>query len=226
MRLLLAEDEKALSKALTVLLKHNNYSVDAVYNGQEALEYLEADIYDGVILDIMMPKVDGLTVLKTIREKGNTVPVILLTAKSDLNDKITGLDYGADDYLAKPFATQELLARIRAITRRRDGKMDGVTLSYNGVQLKKLTFELSYQGKSVKLNNKEFQMAEMFIGSPGRVYSVDYFMDRVWGFDSEAEMNVVWVYISYLRKKIKEIGAPLKITANRNVGYYLERADD
>ena len=226
MRLLLAEDEKALSKALTVLLKHNNYSVDAVYNGQEALEYLEADIYDGVILDIMMPKVDGLTVLKTIREKGNTVPVILLTAKSDLNDKITGLDYGADDYLAKPFATQELLARIRAITRRRDGQMDGVTLSYNGVQLKRLTFELSYQGKSVKLNNKEFQMAEMFIGSPGRVYSVDYFMDRVWGFDSEAEMNVVWVYISYLRKKIKEIGAPLKITANRNVGYYLERADD
>lgn len=104
--------------------------------------------------------------------------------------------------------------------------MDGVTLSYNGVQLKRLTFELSYQGKSVKLNNKEFQMAEMFIGSPGRVYSVDYFMDRVWGFDSEAEMNVVWVYISYLRKKIKEIGAPLKITANRNVGYYLERADD
>ena len=174
----------------------------------------------------MMPKVDGLTVLKTIREKGNTVPVILLTAKSDLNDKITGLDYGADDYLAKPFATQELLARIRAITRRRDGKMDDVTLSYNGVQLKRLTFELSYQGKSVKLNNKEFQMAEMFIGSPGRVYSVDYFMDRVWGFDSEAEMNVVWVYISYLRKKIKEIGAPLKITANRNVGYYLERADD
>ena len=155
MRLLLAEDEKALSKALTVLLKHNNYSVDAVYNGQEALEYLEADIYDGVILDIMMPKVDGLTVLKTIREKGNTVPVILLTAKSDLNDKITGLDYGADDYLAKPFATQELLARIRAITRRRDGKMDGVTLSYNGVQLKRLTFELSYQGKSVKLNNKD-----------------------------------------------------------------------
>ena len=120
MILLLAEYEKALSKSLTVLLKHNNYSVDAVYNGQEALEYLEADIYDGVILDIMMPKVDGLTVLKTIREKGNTVPVILLTAKSDLNDKITGLDYGADDYLAKPFAMQELLARIRAITRRRD----------------------------------------------------------------------------------------------------------
>lgn len=225
MRLLLAEDEKSLSKALVTILKHNNYEVDAVYNGQDALCYLEADIYDGVILDIMMPKIDGLTVLKTLRKQGNTVPIIMLTAKSEVDDKVLGLDYGADDYLTKPFSTQELLARIRAITRRQTDQKSNV-LEYNGLKLDLKTYELIYEDKSVKLGNKEFQMMEVFMRNPKQIFSVDYFMDKVWGFDNQAEINVVWVYVSYLRKKLKDVSAPIVIKANRNIGYCLGTEND
>ncbi len=221
MRLLLAEDEKDLSKALCTMLKYNNYSVDAVFNGQDALDYIDTGIYDGVILDIMMPQVDGLTVLKTIRNKGNKIPVLLLTAKTEIDDRCLGLDLGADDYLSKPFAMKELLSRIRAMIRRKSENLENV-LKYGNVTLNVQTFELCAGEKSVKLSNKEFQMLEMFMRSPKRVISIDQFMTKIWGFDSEAEFNVVWVYISYLRKKLKSINASLEIKANRNVGYYLE----
>ncbi len=221
MRLLLAEDEKDLSKALCTMLKYNNYSVDAVYNGQDALDYIDTGIYDGVILDIMMPKVDGLTVLKTVRNKGNKVPILLLTAKTEIDDRCLGLDLGADDYLTKPFAMKELLSRIRAMIRRKSETASN-TLVFGNVTLNRQTFELCSGDKSVKLGNKEFQMIEMFMLFPKKVISVEQFMTKIWGFDSEAEINVVWVYISYLRKKLKSINANIEIKANRNVGYFLE----
>lgn len=202
MRLLLAEDEKPLSKALTAILERNNYSVDAVYDGEEALEYLDADNYDGVILDIMMPKVDGITVLKTIRNRGNLIPVLLLTAKSEVDDKVAGLDAGANDYLAKPFHSKELLARIRAMTRTQTAQADS-KLQIGNVTLDRATFELSTPAGSFRLANKELQMLELMMSNQSHLISAERFMEKIWGYDSEAEVNVVWVYISYLRKKLR-----------------------
>ncbi len=225
MRLLLCEDEIALSKALTTILKHNNYSVDAVYNGLDALDYLDTGLYDGAIIDIMMPKMDGITLLKTIRERGNKIPVIMLTAKSEIEDKVLGLDMGADDYLTKPFDTKELLARIRAMIRRRESHVDDV-ISYNGVNLNRSIFELEFYGNSVSLNNKEFQMLELLMLNPERVISVEKFMEKIWGYDTETEISVIWVYVSYLRKKLKQIGAPVTIKSNRNLGYSIAKTND
>ena len=225
MRLLLAEDEKELSNALVAIFRHNNYSVDAVYNGQDALDYLETGIYDGVILDIMMPKVDGITVLKTIRAKGNRVPVLLLTAKSEIDDRVKGLDSGANDYLSKPFAVQELLARIRAMTREHTAAADN-TLTFGNVVLNRATCEISSPMAHFKLANKEYQMMEMFMANPKHIISADKFMDKIWGFESETEQNVVWVYISYLRKKLIALGADCNIKASRGLGYSLELNDD
>ena len=221
MRLLLAEDEKALSKALTAILERNNYAVDAVYDGQAALEYLEADNYDGVILDIMMPKVDGITVLKEIRKKGNLIPVLLLTAKSEVDDKVEGLDAGANDYLAKPFHSKELLARIRAMTRIRTGQSSS-TLQLGNVVLNRATFELSTPKGSFRFANKEFQMMELLMSNPDTLISSERFMEKIWGYDSEAEINVVWVYISYLRKKLAALHANIQIKVTRSLGYSLE----
>lgn len=221
MRLLLAEDEKELSNALVTVLKHNNYSVDAVYNGQDALDYLETENYDGAILDIMMPKIDGLTVLKTIRSHGNSVPVLLLTARSEIDDRVEGLDCGADDYLTKPFSMKELLARIRAMTRRKTDTTDSV-LKYSDIELDRSTYQLSCKGKELRLASKEYQMLEMLMVNPGQIISANQFMDRIWGYDSEAEMNVVWVYISYLRKKLASIDSSVQIKATRGLGYSLE----
>lgn len=225
MRLLLAEDEKALSKALTTILKHNHYSVDAVYNGQDALDYLETDIYDGVILDIMMPKVDGITVLKKIRAAGNRVPVLMLTARSEIDDRVLGLDCGADDYLTKPFAAKELLARIRVMTRRQLETVDTV-LSFEDISLNRATFELASGEASLRLANKEFQMMELLLERPGQVISTERFMEKIWGYDSDAELNVVWVYISYLRKKLNKLNAGVQIKVVRNAGYLLEVSHD
>lgn len=224
MRLLLAEDERDLSKALVSILKHNNFTVDAVFDGEEALEYLSAEVYDGVILDIMMPKKDGITVLKEVRESGNAVPILMLTAKSEVDDKVLGLDSGANDYLTKPFATAELLARIRSMTRRQGVAQDN-RLRYGNLVLDRTTYELSTGENSTRLNNKEFQMMEMLMLSPKVAISVDRFMDKIWGWESDAEINVVWVYISALRKKLKSIGANTLIAANRNVGYSLVIAE-
>lgn len=221
MRILFAEDEKALSKALTAILERNNYSVDAVYDGQEALEYLEADNYDCVILDVMMPKVDGITVLKEIRKKGNLIPVLLLTAKSEVDDKVLGLDAGSNDYLTKPFHSRELLARIRAITRTQTTQANS-RLQYGNVTLDRATFELSTPTGGFQLSNKEFQMLELLMSTPHNLISSERFLEKIWGYDSDTELNVVWVYISYLRKKLTALHAEIQIKAMRNAGYSLE----
>ncbi len=221
MRLLLAEDEKELSKALCAILKHNNFSVDPVYNGQDAFDYGLDENYDGIILDIMMPKMNGLQVLKKLRENGISTPVLILTAKSEVEDKIIGLDTGADDYLTKPFNMGELLARVRALTRRKSEFSPNV-ITFGNITLNRETFELSSELSSLRLGNKEFQMLEMLITNPGRLISTEQFMERIWGYETEAEINVVWVYISYLRKKLGNIGAKVEIKAVRGVGYTLE----
>ena len=221
MRLLLAEDEHALSKALTAILERNNYSVDTAYDGLEALDYLEADNYDGVILDIMMPKKDGITVLQEIRKKGNLIPVLLLTAKSEVEDKVLGLDAGANDYLTKPFNSRELLARIRAMTRTQIAQANS-QLKFGNVTLDCATYALSTVSGSYRLANKEYQIMEMLMSNPKRLVSSERFMEKIWGYDSEAEINVVWVYISYLRKKLTALHADVQIKASRNSGYTLE----
>jgi DNA-binding response OmpR family regulator len=221
MRLLLAEDEEELSEALAAVLRHNNYSVDTVYDGQEALDYLEGQEYDGVILDIMMPKKNGIEVLKTIRAHKNQVPVLLLTAKTQVDDRVEGLDAGADDYLGKPFAMKELLARVRAMTRRREGLTDNL-LTIGNLSLNRLTFELSVGEEKVRLANKDFQMIEMLMVNPGQIISTERFMEKIWGYDSETEINVVWVYVSNLRKRLAALGADVEIKAVRNQGYSLE----
>ena len=221
MRLLFAEDEKALSKALTAILERNHYTVDAVYDGQSALDYLDTDNYDGVILDIMMPEVDGRSVLKRIRHQGNLVPVLLLTAKSEVDDKVQGLDAGANDYLAKPFDSKELLARIRAMTRAQTAQTSS-KIKIGNVTLDRASYELSTPAGSFRLANKEFQMLELLMSNPHQIISSERFMEKIWGYDSEAEINVVWVYISYLRKKLTALHADVSIKATRNAGYSLE----
>lgn len=225
MRILLCEDERDLSDALSAILKHNNYSVDQVYDGLEALDYLEASNYDVVILDIMMPKLDGVEVLRRLRASGSDIPVIMLTAKSQIEDKILGLDSGADDYLTKPFDSSELVARLRAITRRVSTALQSV-LSLGNTQLDTASFVLSTDSGSVTLTNKEFQMMEYFMLNAGNVISADSFMEKIWGYDSDTEINVVWVYISYLRKKLSSLGSNLKIKVSRNIGYSLVVDDD
>ncbi len=222
MRILLCEDEVELSSALTAILKHNQYGVDAVYDGQEALDYLDSDNYDAVILDIMMPKIDGIEVLKTMRRGGNNTPVLMLTAKTQIDDKVLGLDSGANDYLTKPFETRELLARLRVMTR--GGGNEGGTslLAVGNLTLNRATFALKSPTGEFRLANKEFQMMEMLMMGGAQLISSERFMEKVWGYDSESELNVVWVYISYLRKKLTALGADVQIKATRNTGYSLE----
>ncbi len=222
MRILLAEDEKALSKALVTILERNSYSVDAVFDGQSALDYLENDNYDVVILDIMMPKIDGLTVLKRVRQEKNLIPILLLTAKSEVDDKVEGLDAGANDYLTKPFHSKELLARIRAITRSHTVQSNSKLIMGN-VTLDQANFELSTSIGSYRLTNKEFQILELMMSNPNQLISSERFLEKIWGYDSEAEINVVWVYISYLRKKLTALHADIYIKAVRNAGYSLEQ---
>ncbi len=224
MRLLIAEDEKSLSKALTVILEKNNYSVDAAYDGVEALDYLAVGQYDGLILDIMMPRMDGLTVLRRLRAKGNNIPVLMLTAKSEIDDRVTGLDCGANDYLTKPFDTKELLARIRAMTRGRSGSQSSV-LTMGNISLDRTTYELSSPSGSFRLANKEFQVMELLMSNPKQLIPTELMMEKIWGFDSDSEINVVWAYISYLRKKLTALNADIKIKASRNAGYSLEAVE-
>lgn len=220
MRILLAEDERSLARAVLKIFEKNNYSADAVYNGEDALTYIESGNYDVAVLDIMMPKMDGITVLKNIRAKGNQIPVLILTAKSEIDDKVLGLDSGANYYLTKPFDTKELLATIRAITRSQT-EVDS-KLSVGNITLDRASFELSSPTGSFRLANKEFQMMEMLMSNPHHLISAERFMEKIWGFDSEAEINVVWVYISYLRKKLAALNANIQIKASRNAGYSLE----
>ena len=224
MRLLLAEDEKDLADALEAMLKHNNYSVDVVNNGQDALDYLMLDDYDGAILDVMMPQMDGVTVVRKLRDNKKSTPVLLLTAKSEIEDKVYGLDSGADDYMTKPFVTKELLARVRSMTRRQATFTSNV-LELGNVSLSKHTFELSTEKDKVRLSNKEYQMMELLMRNPGNVIQTEQFLEKIWGYDSDSEINVVWVNISYLRKKLKALDANVQIKATRNVGYTLEMLD-
>ena len=221
MRILLAEDEKSMSKALAAILTKNNYAVDAVYDGEEALSYLLTGDYDCAVLDVMMPKMDGFEVLKSIRAKGMTLPVMMLTAKSQIDDKVEGLDLGANDYLTKPFESKELLARIRAITRSNTPAADN-TLKYGNITLNRANFELSGPKGTVKLAAKEFQMLEYLMANPGMLISTERFMDKVWGLDFEGDISIVWTNLSYLRKKLAQVGANVKIKATRNAGYSLE----
>ena len=221
MRLLFAEDEKSLSRAITAILKKNHYEVDAVYDGEEALAYLECGTYDGAILDIMMPKKDGLTVLKEIRRQGINTPVLMLTAKAEIDDRVLGLDSGANDYLTKPFAAPELLARIRAMTRTQMTQNTS-SLSFGNLSLNQTSFELSSSSGSYQLTNKEFQLLELLMANPGQVISSDRLFEKIWGYESDADPSVIWVYISYLRKKLTALNASVRIRAIRNAGYRLE----
>ena len=205
-------------------MQRNNWSVDAVYNGEDALAYLEAGCYDAAVLDIMMPMMDGITVLKRARAEGISVPILMLTAKAEIEDRVLGLDSGANDYLPKPFDTRELLARLRSITRSRTEA--DTKLSFGNVVLDRATFELSSPTGSFRLANKEFQMLEYLMINPRRVISPEMFMEKIWGYDTEAEINVVWVYISYLRKKLAALQANVQIRSTRNAVYSLEDGND
>jgi len=221
MRLLLAEDEKILSDALTTILTHSNYSVDVVYNGYDALDYLKIGNYDGAVLDIMMPRMDGLSVLRNIREKGLTLPVLMLTAKAEIDDRVVGLDSGADDYLTKPFDSKELLARIRSMTRRQP-ELQNTVLRFGDLALNRANFDLIGTHDSIRLKCKEFQIMEILMRNPGQFIPTERFLEKIWGYNSETELNVVWVYISSLRKKLAVLGVRVQIRVARGIGYSLE----
>ena len=221
MRILVADDEPEMTMVLEALLRRENYSVDVVHNGQDALDYGLADNYDCLVLDIMMPQKDGIQVLRALRDQNVSTPVLLLTAKSQVEDRIAGLDCGADDYLAKPFHNGEFLARVRALTRRGQVYTPSV-LTAGNVRLDCSTFELQCGGSAIRLGSKEFQMLELLMRQKGRVISVEQFMERIWGYDSDVEISVVWAYISYLRRKLGAIGADVRIATRRGFGYVLE----
>ena len=221
MRLLIAEDELDLAEALTVFFEKNHFSVDAVHNGFDAYEYASSGGYDGVILDVMMPKMNGIQVLERLRAEGCKTPIMMLTAKGQKDDRITGFNAGADDYLPKPFDPDELLSRVRAMLRRGETYRPTV-LAYGDLTLDPGSGLLTCGDKSLRLSGREFQVLELFMRSPRQVFSAERIMELVWGWDNEAEINVVWVNISNLRKKLRSIGSRVSLRANRGLGYLLE----
>ena len=221
MRLLLAEDEEAMSEAVADILEYHKYQVDTVYDGNEALDYIHAAEYDGIILDIMMPERSGLEVLRQIRSEGCRTPVLLLTAKSEIEDRIEGLDLGADDYLAKPFHMGELLARIRAMLRRREDYTPDIR-SFGDVTLDPRTSELRCGDKSVELSRLECRMMDTLMLNHGIYLSSEDLLEKVWGYESDADVGSVWVYISYLRKQLAKVGSSVAVKAKRGTGYMLQ----
>ncbi len=221
MKLLYAEDEISMSEAVVDILTYHKYIVDVVYDGEEALTFAQSEIYDGIILDIMMPKLNGLEVLKILRKSGNKTPILLLTAKSQVEDRIEGLDLGADDYLPKPFAMGELLARIRAMLRRKETFTPNI-LTLGNTSLNMQSYELSTNGKSLVLPKLEYQLMELLMLNKGMYLSTETLLIKVWGYNTDIELGTVWVYISYLRKKLASLNANITITAKRNAGYTLE----
>lgn len=221
MKLLLAEDERELSEAVVDILTFYHYMVDAVYDGEDALAYARAGQYDGIILDIMMPGKSGLEVLEQLRREGCRTPILLLTAKVQVEDRIQGLDMGADDYLTKPFVMGELLARIRAMLRRRE-EFTPDLLTCGDLTLNRLNFELSSRGKSVVLPKLEYRLMELLMLNQGICLSSETILEKVWGYDTEAELGAVWVYISYLRKRLVHLGTQVELRAKRGIGYTLE----
>lgn len=224
MRILIAEDEAGIAKALKVILEKNKFSADVVYNGTDALDYITNSSYDAVVLDIMMPGMNGLEVLTRARAMGIKTPVMLLTAKSEVDDRVAGLECGADDYLPKPFATSEFVARVRALTRRSNNYVHSV-LSLGNTQFNCSRYTLSRGGETVVLSNKEYQLMELFMRNPRRVFSSEHVMELIWGYDAEAEIDVIWTYISFLRKKLRQIGANIEIKTIRGAGYALEEKE-
>lgn len=221
MRILLIEDEEALAEALAEILEQNHYAVDVVHRGSLGLDYAKSDIYDLILLDIMLPEVDGLTILKTLRRLHISTPVILLTAKSEVQDIVTGLDAGSDDYLAKPFSTGELLARIRALSRR-GTSYQGEIWSFKDLSFNKGTMELSCGSSSIRLGLKEAQLMELLLNNPKQVMPKNLLIEKIWGLDSDAEYNNIEVYISFLRQKMSFLDTAVQIKTVRGVGYQLE----
>ncbi len=221
MKLLIAEDEQDLAEALTAFFEKNQFTVDAVPDGQEAYAYASSGGYDVVILDVMMPKLNGVEVLRRLRAEGFSAPVMMLTAKAEKDDRVEGFDAGADDYLPKPFAPDELLSRVRALLRRA-GAYTPTVLRFGGLTLDCSAGLLSCGTESVRLSGREFQVMELLMRSPRQLFSADKIMERVWGWDSDAEISVVWVHISNLRKKMKAIGSSASVRAVRGMGYLLE----
>ena len=221
MKILYAEDEPAMSEAVTDVLTYHKYNVDAVSDGEEALAYAEAEDYDAIILDVMMPKLSGTEVLKILRDRGCKTPVMLLTAKAEIEDRIVGLDLGADDYLTKPFAMGELLARVRAMLRRREDFTPDI-LTCGNLSLNMQNYELSSDSGSFVLSKIEYQMMELLMANQGRYFSTEDILVKVWGYDTDADVGIVWVYISYLRKKLTSLKANVELKAKRNIGYTLE----
>ncbi|CAM3548023.1 response regulator transcription factor [Marinicrinis lubricantis] len=225
MRILIVEDELHLAEALTQILKKHHYSVDAVHDGQSGLDNALSGIYDLLLLDIMLPEMDGMTLLRTIRKEGLSTPVILLTAKGEIEDKVAGLDDGADDYIAKPFSTEELLARIRAALRRKGEVMPDEALAFGDIELNPTSLKLSSKGKEMKLILKESELLELLILRKQAVTSKEQIIEKLWGFDSEVEHNNVEVYISFLRKKLAFLHSSVRINTIRGVGYVLEEGE-
>lgn len=221
MRLLIAEDDPKLLKTLKHIFESNKYMVDGVSDGQDALVYAETEEYDGLILDIMMPDMNGVDVLKQLRSQGISTPALFLTAKTEVYQRVEGLDAGADDYLPKPFATSELLARVRAMLRRKDNFVPDL-LTVGALSLNRSTYELVYQGKSRPLSGREFQIMEILMQRPGYIVPTDVFLSHVWGWNSEVDISVVWVHISNIRKKLNQLQSPAEIRFIRGAGYVLE----
>ena len=221
MRILIAEDEVSIAKALKVMLERNKYVVDAVYNGTDAVDYACTNVYDALILDIMMPGMDGIAALTAIRRSGVTTPTLFLTAKAEVEDRVAGLDAGADDYLPKPFAASEFLARVRALIRRSGGYAPAL-LRLGNTTLDCGQYTLSTPAGSLRLNNKEYQLMELFLRHPRQVFSSEHLMQKLWSMDSAAEMDVIWTYIGFLRKKLKLLEADVEIRTIRGAGYALE----
>jgi len=225
MRILIIEDEIALSNVLSEILKKNNYAVDAVYDGADGLDYAVSGLYDAILLDIMLPKMSGLEMLKALRSQGHSTPVLLLTAKSEIEDKVKGLDCGADDYITKPFATDELLARVRSVLRRKDVFISSEQ-SFGDLTIDKNTLKIATKKDEIKMSLKEYQILEMLIINSNQIISKEKFVEKIWGYDFDGEYNSVEVYISFVRKKLTAIGSKVKIKAHRGVGYSLEVRDD
>ena len=225
MRLLIAEDELDLAEALTVFFEKNQFSVDAVNDGFSAYEYASSGVYDAIILDVMMPKMNGIEVLQKLRSDGIKTPIMMLTAKEQKDDRIAGFNAGADDYLPKPFEPDELICRVRAMLRRSE-EYHPTVLSFGDITLDPNTGIMECESRSIRLSSREFQVMEMFMRHPKIVFSADRIMERIWGWNSDAEINVVCVHISNLRKKLKQIGSDVSICANRGLGYMLEENHD
>ena len=221
MRILLAEDEISIARALKLMLEKNQYTVDMVHNGAEALDFIHSVPYDALVLDIMMPEMDGIELLTAVRKMGIKTPALFLTAKGEIEDRVAGLDAGADDYLPKPFATSEFLARVRALVRRSSTYAPAV-LSFGSVELDCGQYVLRTSSGELRLNNKEYQLMELFMRNPRHVFSTTFLMDKVWELETDAEIDVIWTYIGFLRKKLKQLNADIEIKTIRGAGYTLE----